>query len=470
MLPSTTIWRPLGRVARWGAIVSGSRSIASTGVPPSTSTTEKGFNRRDVYEPFEDSTKYSNADSTDTLHVNHPLRHRARLLEGGVRANTSPRSSATQSSAELSTKRQRDFGDWSQSAQKLHFDIQKGHINAVEHLEECIRKNQASLEIVRACLDASMERLFQHKRAVKRQEVREAEMNRLARVVLQYVWEDPELWKPLTGADGKASMQICYFAVAEGLEDLLLEWLTIELPGEVPYYTTWNEGIVGGAQWRNYLFRHVLHAHILLDTKQSADEAIESYLKISEKARLIKIAFHKDANRDTGIRVPPLVTLSVTSPGTRLAVALCSGRYGKTSPNLWSAFMKTRKVYDASTDTPQSKLASQYTWAALNLLHPGAPTCDDAITFLRQHVTDGGEWKIPETHAWVPAKPAVFRNFLHSLHTLARKAGRLDDALWIEALKSSLSTAISTGPRQVPENARSHPHRGSSRRLQLRSS
>lgn len=203
--------------------------------------------------------------------------------------------------AKINSLRHAAFGDWSPTARQLREDIISGRVEAAAHLRSCIAAGNASLETIRACLDAEYKRITRYRRSA-RPAVLDREDKRFARTMLPYLWEETDFLLALITCDDEARVQLCYFALAEGCENILHDWVTAPLPEKLAHWTNPLEpstaSTLADVRWRSSLIRCTVCAHLMHDTSHSADGAIASFLRIDKVVWAGKNRFRKERRLD----------------------------------------------------------------------------------------------------------------------------------------------------------------------------
>lgn len=132
-----------------------------------------------------------------------------------------------------------------------------------------------------AFLVAAKEKMFKVPRAAR---VAEAEPRQFARTVLTHIFSDPMLWVPIVVNDFRACDALCWFAVAEGLSDKILDWLEVEV--DVSRFLPAD--VAGKSDlWRNALLCSLVEAHSLHISNSDASPAIACLLEAMARKKKV---------------------------------------------------------------------------------------------------------------------------------------------------------------------------------------
>lgn len=92
----------------------------------------------------------------------------------------------------------------------------------ISTLRSRLQAGTASPEVARVCLEVYFTQLLRLSRRDRRQQMCNDDVGALS---LKWLWSEDHRWVGPVTEDVKSLEMMCYFAVAEGLDGLLVEWL-----------------------------------------------------------------------------------------------------------------------------------------------------------------------------------------------------------------------------------------------------
>ncbi|USW57502.1 hypothetical protein Slin15195_G108210 [Septoria linicola] len=150
---------------------------------------------------------------------------------------------------------------------QIEQELQDSANRPINILRRSIEAGHASSHGLRLCLKAQFDDQRRYSRAA-RPKVHEGQReDQLARTYLTYLLQDPEQWTEFLRRETDTVDDLCYFAVIEGLQDSVLQWLQVPLKDR-------------SHPWRTNVASSIGKAQSLLDTTNSADLCLILYFKM----------------------------------------------------------------------------------------------------------------------------------------------------------------------------------------------
>ncbi|KAF7194779.1 hypothetical protein HII31_03902 [Pseudocercospora fuligena] len=168
------------------------------------------------------------------------------------------------------------FGPPPPQALALQKDFATGRQAPFDYLQHQLGSDQIQAHELAISLAAAKSEIFGLPR---RDRVREykAKGFSVAAPVLQRIWHRPELWIRLTETS-EALFAICWFAVAEGLDDIIMQWIQIDLSSDAAalrQVQDFHGHRIG--LWRANILRSLVDAQAL-QAESCMDSALSSVL------------------------------------------------------------------------------------------------------------------------------------------------------------------------------------------------
>ena len=323
----------------------------------------------------------------------------------------------------------KDLAPPSTSATQLQQQLKSDSIHPADAPQAAIDKDKAPLDLVHVCLEAYYERVKRLSRAVRSHAIRQKP---IASMALRHLWKSDQEWLQLTLYDVEASKWLCFFAVGEGLQDLILDWVKAPLPSSAtPAQREEPQSIL----WRNGLFRALIKAVLAHCSDGSADEALSILFAITgARHQLFESAgltdqpgarLHRSKDLDVGL--PAWAKLGLWPAALLLMTELGKGLYPQTSPLLYNRFIG----YIEKNPYKGTATQRQLNISRLHLNHPVGPMEGYAVRFLREHLQDRSA---EEVRALLPPNEALHYRLGHLLKKAAEVAdrnGNQRDATWL---------------------------------------
>ena len=311
-------------------------------------------------------------------------------------------------------------------AEATHSAIVSERLEAVEHLTSCIEKDDLPNIVLesRVTLDAEYKRLFQLPR-IQRGRVLQQEDKQLARHVFIYFMSAPDRLRELVHlckADAKFGFQLSYFAVHEGLAEIMEKFLLSDLQAVAK---TLEELEI--TTMRNTLFRNLINADLALVTDHKADVAIR---------RLHDMFRKRNALMMSG-KAAHVSRFSLAPACAILAGHLVSGNLQETDSALWDEFKEFFRMYlksRANDPGPSFRIAYHYNLAGMSLQRPGQPQYGPMLKFLQMNLPSTTDEDIRALREFIPSTDKVLQDLFSTTARLAEKDGHTEIAAWIKDL------------------------------------
>ncbi|KAK5680649.1 hypothetical protein LTS10_007582 [Elasticomyces elasticus] len=284
----------------------------------------------------------------------------------------------------------------------LEREFAQSSMDPVATLKDRLQQGTADIETARVCLNAFYTHLTKSPRWARQDLIKKECVGSLT---LQWLWSENSRWMSSVLTDNEFLCLLCYFAVSEALDNLLIDWMAQPLASSavVP------AGAPAQHRWRGSVFRCLIKGHLLLDHKGRADDALTTFFAVVER---VTEARRHDPNGSLA---------SISSWPTQVALnkALCSDYFPNTDPILWDRFMNW---------TAQGPRSTGLDIAFLQLSHPTLPDAMPALVYIQQHIKD---LPIEKFAATFPLGTPVRQNIYFrcwKLEKRLRDQGRTEDA------------------------------------------
>jgi hypothetical protein len=210
-----------------------------------------------------------------------------------------------------------------------------------EVLRSAMSRREATVDVMRICLDHRHREL---KKIPRLRRVSHTPENEIVAAILEYLRADEDLWVQAFMRDLEAQFLLAYFAVAERLEEFLVQWLQLPLPErfhrDLPAQ---RQGV-----WRGTLLRGIVAAKQMHTITFSANSTLQFYFEIRNLVREAwRDAAPQIAHVDlwTDPRHPifnqyPLLCTSLWPATVELASLLDSALQHRTSSELFERFVE----------------------------------------------------------------------------------------------------------------------------------
>lgn len=216
------------------------------------------------------------------------------------------------------------------------------------------------------------------------------------------VWNDEKLWTPLVVADADAIFHLCYYAILESLEEMVIQWSFVAI-------TEQGSPLAGSGPhnaWRGQLLGHLITAHSFIDTANCADDML--------------LCMHRIVEESKAVCASQAALVSLHQPRLRCQKLLRIKIGSKTNGQLFDSFVKW--VGEHANAGPLDRL---FQTANLSLYHPQTPTEAPALEFLLK-------WNGHRSMN-LPKETEHHNRFLQRTFDVAVEHGNLRDAEWIKA-------------------------------------
>lgn len=289
------------------------------------------------------------------------------------------------------------------------------HENPGKVFRQCLANNTASLNVIRLCMNTQRQYASRFARAERQKVLAAQKSDGLAAMILRHIWKH-ELAAPILYHDHVTLSHICFYAILEGHENLLQEWLLVPTQEAIGVKVD-KAAIV----WKGSLLRNMVAANLSLDTTFDAGPAIKCFFRAAENSG------HEQARgeRRTSVNLLPAMI--------RIIGALTSPFSCGTDPGLFEDF---RNYIPLLNEDPAGRA---YTSTHLKMWHPTEPGESDAMHFLRRYsetfVDDGSVLPVLSS----PLMATSFQKYLQRATDVAAHNGNKHDLKWVkEAYKKYL--------------------------------
>lgn len=271
-----------------------------------------------------------------------------------------------------------------------------------EILDQCIRQGTATFDVLRVCLRAAFD---DAKRLQRRQRESRVKQQRIGSIALHYLWTagNEDMWMTMMREDREYVFILCYFALAEGHRDRIVQWLNAALPDTYRSQLEVRDQHV----WRGSLFRALVSASAMLDTSHSADFSLRCFFHVVDRQESIREQ-HARGNDGQSNLLPPIALMSQW-PATVVMGSILQqfAIHANTSPRLFDRFVKFRE--SGGKDGPGNK---EFAMARLAILHPTRPSADLAVAFVRGFLSNTPT-RLPVDRAAQAALHLFFEQVIH---------------------------------------------------------
>ncbi|EME40407.1 hypothetical protein DOTSEDRAFT_74105 [Dothistroma septosporum NZE10] len=248
-------------------------------------------------------------------------------------------------------------------------EIQLGVVDPFRQLHGMLASNEADTDVIRVCLLGAKDLTLAKKpRRARKEWLRGLDVPFAAKV-LDHIWSNNDVWAMLI-KDDAATWALCYFAVAEGFGDLVLERISMDID-----LSEYAESHKLQHRWRGSLLRLLISAHAFNEQGHSLDAALASFFHIDELK----------TNQSRMFSTGHLSRLSRFPAIVELSSHLTSGLWFNTDADLFERYYK---LVPRITKGKPGKIEERFrenAWgvARLALYHPLRPDAEPAIDHLQ---------------------------------------------------------------------------------------
>ena len=292
---------------------------------------------------------------------------------------------------------EKKLGALSSDAQALSRRMESGELDPFAYAETYLQNSHVELETIRVVLHRAREQMFKLPRW-QRIEAYASKNFKLASAVLLKIWKDPYMWLPLVLGDHHATWSLTWFAQAENVDHLLLEWVKADL-GQLRLSDAWpqvtnSKRATFGSHWRGDIFQKILEMKFVTNGMYSADTAFADFKHIFEWREGLVKSNSKSAYLSDVKHMP------LGFSAHRMVSALCIGGSYRSSSVLWDQFAAMRQtIVKPWTSVWHLEGIEQleFDLARLDLFHPTKPTAEKFLAILNEmHSNQGNDLSIPE--------------------------------------------------------------------------
>lgn len=261
--------------------------------------------------------------------------------------------------------RKKDFEPLSATDKTIETRLQDSLCNPTDVLRQAIKDGVASAHVVLLCLAAKHEKV-----SSSIPDGSKDDGDGIAAMVVDHIWTDEKLWGPIVMHARQAQVFLCYFAILEKLDGLVLEWTTATLPGEPATASDTAKHV-----WRGGLLRSLLLAKLSCDPSKDAGSAIQCFFAAAAAKRAAVTAHKNGAPLNVGARC-----LSLLPSYIELQKTLTGGGFSVADRNLFDKFAEFQGRFGVL-----ARWEKEFDGARLLLYRPDRPTEMNAIDLLRRH-------------------------------------------------------------------------------------
>ncbi|KAK5680648.1 hypothetical protein LTS10_007581 [Elasticomyces elasticus] len=272
-------------------------------------------------------------------------------------------------------------------------------------LKNKLASGTVDVETARICLHAYFTRLRKLPRKARPQHIRDLDVGSLT---LQWLWSEDQRWVSAVAGDLDFMEMLCFFCVAEGNQDLLIEWAA------QPLVTSASDETGKQNQWRGQLLRQLIRASLLLDHEACGDPTLRMFFRVADRVR-------EERRRDSEA---PLASVSLWPAEVELTKELCTTRYRNTDPRLWEQYEKHLLKHSARSNEVGNVI--------LRLCHPTKPDTRAAITYIRQHMGHLSRDAFESLFQRSTSKSTFMYMFFRRTADTLRKEGLFEDASYVD--------------------------------------
>lgn len=336
----------------------------------------------------------------------------------------------------------RHFGDPTPEAQDLETRLQSGELNPMATLRDYITKGEVTYEILRLCLISARHEVRKSHRdegRIHSGPVAATNPDPIAKLAISYIRSHPELWKKIVFFDRAALDALCYLAIVERTDALVVDWINDDLDAELqeqPFSIGQQSSADAQLQaqpisidqqspadtplghpdiWRGAVLSALVRESLTTTTGNSARDAISFLLAASDR-----IKSHPDCK------------VSVVPAASNLKRDICGGNWFNTPEELYDQFVTLYQSLQPQIRFAMLDLDHRKTFdaAMFALNHPTRPSADLALRILRSRDS--------EERASLARQGRLRRqHMMQQAHILTEVQGRHSDAAWISKIYSN---------------------------------
>ena len=130
---------------------------------------------------------------------------------------------------------------------------------------------------------------------------------------------------------------LSYFAIADRLDDLILQWLEVSFPGEAVQ----NLDEQRAHMWRGVLIRQLVRAHLMHNTTRGVDTAVDMFSKFCARQDHVYGTVGLGNSAYATTKISPVLHVLRWPAIVELSTNLGSASLFQTSAAKWDRFVKT---------------------------------------------------------------------------------------------------------------------------------
>ncbi|PPJ59880.1 hypothetical protein CBER1_04968 [Cercospora berteroae] len=292
----------------------------------------------------------------------------------------------------------------------------------IEILQRCIKSGLASPHVLHMCFDAQFQdqqRYPRRKRSGIHQQQRE---DQLAHTALLYMLQDPGKWTSVLYKNTFFVDNLCYFAVLEGLQDIIMRFLRITPEPDNPY-------------WRAKVVTAMILSEDAFDVHFCADDVIKLYFSLVD-LREVEHSQYNAQTQQSGIEeAPPLVNFDfLHGAGVKLRNVLTRGieplgRY-RTDPALYGKVLQ-HFAHVLPVENKHSQQEMDWIISELQLHHTAGYNEEPALGLLRKYAKLGQHAFLPEAWRHGPQLAQSIANLVKRTADVAEANSNMSAARWV---------------------------------------
>ena len=280
-------------------------------------------------------------------------------------------------------------------------------------LRKGFENGDLDLETVWICLERYRE--FRLNRLSEPARIDQIKADRVGGLTLDWLWKDKARWADVLSHKLLFFDTVCYYLVAEGLQDYILGIIKLDVPAP--------QRLAFPYRWRGFILRSLVKAVLDTETEGSADRAIKLFMNIHDEVLTLKA--QSESTFISGGDKEAYATTSLHPACVELSGRLVTNSYPKTSESHFRRFIA------ANYGVPRVAKSQELSCAVLPLYIPNAPEPDSALRLFKEWFGELRTARDPHLLGRNPKsrKPVYFA--LCRLETVLRAQNRSDDTSWV---------------------------------------
>lgn len=311
-------------------------------------------------------------------------------------------------------------GELSPSGIRLADQIVNGETDPLVTLRNGLKNGDLALETVWICLEQHRE--LRLDRLSKSARIEQIKVDRVGELTLDWLRQDEACWVDVLSNHVLIFDTLCYYLVAEGLQDNIVHMIRTEAPA--------TRGLPIRATWRGMILRSLVKAVLDTETQRSADQAIKLFVEIHDE--VVTLRARSKRIHHLGQQEDAYDMTSRHPACTEIGRRLMTNTYPKTSESQFRRFLAVNWTI------PRTGKSRQLSCAVLPLYIPNTPEPGPALELFKKWFgdlpEDGGRQLFGTD--FKTRKPIYFA--LCRLENVLLGQERSDDASWVARTRDSL--------------------------------